>query len=79
MEWKLAEAKNKLSEVFQLALTSGPQVVRRRGEAVILVSEKEYTRLKSPLPSLIDFLRQSPDALPPLPPRQHDTPRSVDL
>jgi hypothetical protein len=31
MEWKLAEAKNKLSEVFQLALTSGPQIVRGRG------------------------------------------------
>ena len=79
MEWKLAEAKSKLSEVFQMALTSGPQIVRGRGEAVVLLSETEYTRLTSPRPSLIAFLRKNPEALPAIPMRQHDDFRPVDL
>lgn len=45
MQWKLAEAKNKFSEVVERALTEGPQRVTRRDEAVIVVSEREYDDL----------------------------------
>jgi len=32
LEWQLAEAKNRLSEVVNKALTSGPQRITRRGD-----------------------------------------------
>jgi len=51
MEWLLAEAKNKLSEVVSLALTSGPQRIKRRGQAVILLSEDDYLKLIGEKPS----------------------------
>lgn len=45
MQWKLAEAKNKFSEVVERALTEGPQRVVRRDNAVIVLSEREYDNL----------------------------------
>ncbi|MEM8754509.1 MAG: type II toxin-antitoxin system Phd/YefM family antitoxin [Pseudomonadota bacterium] len=44
MAWQLAEAKNKFSEVVRRALTEGPQVVSRRGERVVVVSEAEWEK-----------------------------------
>ena len=45
MDWKLADAKNKFSEVVNRALHEGPQRVLRRGDAVVILSEEEYERL----------------------------------
>ena len=45
MDWKLAEAKNKFSEVVKRALEEGPQRVLRRGDAVVVISEQEFDRL----------------------------------
>ena len=45
MDWKLAEAKNKFSEVVNRALTQGPQRVLRRRDAVVVISEEEFERL----------------------------------
>lgn len=45
MEWKLADAKNRLSEVVNRALTEGPQRVRRRGDTVVVIAEEEFERL----------------------------------
>ena len=45
MEWKLAEAKNKFSEVVRRALAEGPQRIRRRADTVYVLSEKEYRGL----------------------------------
>ena len=45
MDWRLADAKNRFSELFTLALTVGPQRVRRRQDAVIVISERDYERL----------------------------------
>ena len=56
MTWKLAEAKNKLSEVISRALNEGPQCVTRRGDAVIILSQKEYERLIKKRISFKDFL-----------------------
>ena len=44
-QWQLADAKNKLSKVVQLALSEGPQRITRRQDAVILLSEEEYLQL----------------------------------
>jgi antitoxin Phd len=59
--WQLQEAKNKFSQVVDEAIDKGPQVVTRRGEeVVVIVSSKEYGRLKKSQTSILDFFRQSP-------------------
>jgi prevent-host-death family protein len=61
MSWKLADAKNRFSEVVRRALTEGPQRIERREEAVYLLSETEYERLTGQKPSLVEFLMTGPD------------------
>ena len=61
MDWQLAEAKNKLSEVVNRALTEGPQRITRRGEVVVVLSEDEYKRLTGQRQTLVDYLRSGPD------------------
>ncbi|GJM45216.1 MAG: antitoxin [Gemmatimonadota bacterium] len=61
MDWKLAEAKDKFSEVVRRALADGPQRVMRRKEAVVVVSEREYQRLTGARTSFKDFLLDAPD------------------
>ncbi|HKJ40414.1 MAG TPA: type II toxin-antitoxin system Phd/YefM family antitoxin [Anaerolineales bacterium] len=59
--WQLQEAKNKLSELIERALKQGPQLITRRGEkAVIVMSYKEYSRLKNSQTKLSEFFRASP-------------------
>ena len=45
MTWNLAEAKNRLSEVVNLALTEGPQTITRRKDAVVVISAEKYAEL----------------------------------
>jgi antitoxin Phd len=56
MEWNLAEAKHRFSEVVNLALTEGPQRVRRRTDAVFVVAAAEFERLKGKRPGFKDYL-----------------------
>lgn len=59
--WQLQEAKNKLSELIERALKQGPQLITRRGEkTVIVMSYKEYTRMKQSQTKLSEFFRASP-------------------
>lgn len=59
--WQLQEAKNKLSQVIDDALTGEPQVITRRGEEVVIVlAYTEYQRLTGADESLVDFFRRSP-------------------
>ena len=58
MDWRLADAKNRFSELFTQALTLGPQRVRRFKDAVIVLSEREYERITGRRPSFKDFLRE---------------------
>ncbi len=60
MEWKLAEAKNKLSEVINKALRDGPQKITRRQDCVIIVDEREYNRLIGNKRSFKEHLMQCP-------------------
>jgi prevent-host-death family protein len=62
MDWKLAEAKNKFSEVYRRAETEGPQRITKQGsEPLMLITECEYKRLKARKPSFIEFLMNGPD------------------
>jgi prevent-host-death family protein len=61
MDWQLAEAKNKLSEVMTRALTDGPQRIRRRGQTVVVLAEAEYRRLAGERITLKDYLLAGPD------------------
>jgi prevent-host-death family protein len=45
MPWRLADAKNRFSEVVNRALTGDPQVVLRRRDAVVVVSQRDYEKL----------------------------------
>ncbi len=61
MEWQLADAKNRLSEVVNLALTDGPQRIKHRGDRVVVLSEAEYDRLTGKQQFLVEFLLDGPD------------------
>lgn len=57
-DWRLAEAKNKFSELVNRALSEGPQRVLRRNDAVIVLSQRDYDKLTGKRPSFKDFLLQ---------------------
>lgn len=60
MDWKLAEAKNRFSEVFRLVLSEGPQWIRRRDKTVVIISEQEFERLSGSKRDFKDFLLAGP-------------------
>jgi antitoxin Phd len=62
-KWRLSEVRARFDELFDLARTSGPQTVTRKGkEAVVIIAAEEYVRLTNRKPSqtLVDFFAQSP-------------------
>ena len=61
MAWQLQEAKNKFSEVVERAITAGPQEITRHGKkTAVVISLRDYKKLKRKRGSLIDFFRRSP-------------------
>ena len=56
MEWRLADAKNRFSEVVNRALAEGPQFVRRRSDAVVIVAQRDYEKLTGRRPGFKEFL-----------------------
>jgi len=58
MEWQMADAKNRFSEVMNRALREGPQRVSRRKESVIVLAEDEYQRLAGTRPDFKEYLMQ---------------------
>ena len=58
MTWNLAEAKNRLTEVVNLALSEGPQTIARRNDTVVVVSAATYEQLTGKRPSFKEFLFQ---------------------
>ena len=55
--WQLQDAKARFSELVKRAREQGPQHVSVRGEpAVVVVSEKEFARLVSSRPSIVDHI-----------------------
>lgn len=45
--WQLADAKNRFSELARSALSVGPQKIARRDGNVVVLSEREYLKLKN--------------------------------
>ena len=59
--WQLQEAKSRFSEVVDLTLKEGPQLVTRRGqEAVVILAANDYRRLSGQIPHLMDCLLNAP-------------------
>jgi antitoxin Phd len=56
MEWRLADAKNRFSELVTRALSEGPQRVRRHKDAVVVMAERDYEKLAGKRPSFKQFL-----------------------
>jgi len=79
--WQLQEAKNRFSEVVDEALTHGPQTVTRHGrEVVVIVSAKEYRRMKQPRKSLLACLQVPAEYAVELDiSRSRELPREIDL
>jgi prevent-host-death family protein len=61
--WAIQDAKNKLSQVVELALTQGEQEITVRGkEAVTVISTGELRRLRGHPQSVVEFLSVAPIA-----------------
>lgn len=60
MTWNLTDAKNRLSEVVNLALSKGPQTITRRKDAVVVISAERYAELTGQRQSFKDFLLSGP-------------------
>ena len=60
MNWQLAEAKNRFSEVVRLALSNEPQRITRRNDSVVVISEKHYQNLLGERVALVDYLMSAP-------------------
>jgi prevent-host-death family protein len=59
--WQLQDAKSKFSELVESALSKGPQFVTKRGvNSVVVISMKEFARLKKPKDDLISFFNRAP-------------------
>ena len=60
--WRLQEAKNKLSEVVDEAISNGPQLITatRAAGAAVVISMADYRRLTPREQKLSDFFRTSP-------------------
>jgi prevent-host-death family protein len=58
--WNLAEAKNRLSELVNLALEDGPQIITRRRDSVVVLSAQRYAELTGAKPGFKDFLFAGP-------------------
>ena len=56
MDWRLADAKNRFSELVTRALAEGPQRVRRHNDAVVVVAERDYEKLTGKRPDFKEFL-----------------------
>ncbi len=60
-QWQVQEAKAKFSEVVKLANQEGPQEITMRGQpTAILISLKDFEKIKKSKPSLVSFMRSSP-------------------
>lgn len=60
MTWNLADAKNRLSEVVNLALTEGPQTITRRQDVVVVISAEMFAELTGQRRDFKEFLMIGP-------------------
>jgi len=61
MAWQIQEAKAKFSELIRTAQTQGPQTITNHGqEEAVVLSKKDYDRLRGPKIGLVELCRNSP-------------------
>jgi antitoxin Phd len=60
MEWQMADAKNRFSEMLNLVSSQGPQRVRRRKDAFMVVTEEEWERMSGKRPDFKEYLMSGP-------------------
>jgi prevent-host-death family protein len=59
--WSVVDAKARLSELLDQAISDGPQAITRRGrEIAVVVSAEEWHKKTSRVGSLAEFLAASP-------------------
>ncbi len=59
--WQLQDAKARLSEVVKKAVQEGPQRITLHGApTAVVLSEKDYQRLRKRPRRFVDFVRGSP-------------------
>ncbi|AAL03857.1 prevent-host-death family protein [Rickettsia conorii subsp. heilongjiangensis] len=60
-KWQLHEAKNKLSNIIDIAMHGTPQCITKRGEeAVVIISIKDYKQLTKQKPDFKEYLLSIP-------------------
>jgi prevent-host-death family protein len=78
--WQLQEAKSRFSEVVDLSLKHGPQMVTRRGqEAVVILAAHDFRRLSGHTVNLLDCLLHAPRGAELLTERSDEAIRDVGL
>jgi prevent-host-death family protein len=61
VSWQLQDAKNRLSEVVNLANERGPQIITRHGEEVaVVLSYDDWKKLAAKPGKLSEFFQSSP-------------------
>ncbi|MDZ7794846.1 MAG: type II toxin-antitoxin system Phd/YefM family antitoxin [Spirochaetia bacterium] len=77
--WSLQDAKARFSELVNVCLESGAQVITRHGrEAVVVLPADEYRRITAPKQSLKEFFVAAPRVELQID-RSGDTGREVEL
>ena len=78
--WRFEEAKSKFNQLVENAENVGPQLVTKRGKkAVVVISYREYRKLKKPKQDFVKFFQESPLANQELDfARQNDLPRGSE-
>lgn len=59
--WQLQTAKAHFSELIRTVKTKGPQSITLHGrEEAVVISKKDYDRLRKTKPDLVEFFQESP-------------------
>lgn len=59
--WSITQARANISELFEAALTTGPQKIERRDhESVVLLSQADWLRLVTEYPTVADLILDFP-------------------
>jgi antitoxin Phd len=78
--WQVQEAKTRLSEVIEEAISKGPQFITRHGsERAVILSVKDYRALTAHKPDLREYLLGGPKVDRFEAPRSRDKGRKVTL
>lgn len=59
--WSISEARSRIAEVFEAALSEGPQKIERREQdAVVVISESAWKTIESDYADFADLILSAP-------------------